>query len=263
MFTRPILRYLAIAFGFTWVVAFVILFLHHRGFIGTPIRDLLHALPALGPAIGAFFVIPDRRYWARCLRFTRTKPVEWLIVLSPLLFLVVGLFVFRISKSQAFNWGQFLNTTFASPLLTINFFLPLFTYGFFEEIGWRGFLLPQLQQHFNAWKSTFLLTIIWGIWHLPFFFYRFEFSWFISIGFFFGLWIGAIILTHLLNQNRGILWFGVAFHFLNNLASAIEKEITVMVLSVGFMVLALWIVWRFGRTNLSTSTRYTASNADV
>ena len=49
--------------------------------------------------------------------------------------------------------------------------LPLFILiGGLEEIGWRGFLLPNLQKRFSAFKSTIITGIVWTVWHLPLFF---------------------------------------------------------------------------------------------
>lgn len=36
-----------------------------------------------------------------------------------------------------------------------------------EELGWRGFLLPRLQQRFNALTSSLTVGVIWAIWHAP------------------------------------------------------------------------------------------------
>jgi membrane protease YdiL (CAAX protease family) len=38
--------------------------------------------------------------------------------------------------------------------------------GFGEELGWRGFLLRQLNQQ-SFIKASLLIGIIWGIWHSP------------------------------------------------------------------------------------------------
>jgi membrane protease YdiL (CAAX protease family) len=40
----------------------------------------------------------------------------------------------------------------------------LFAFG--EELGWRGLLLKELE-HLGFWKSSFLIGVIWGVWHAP------------------------------------------------------------------------------------------------
>jgi membrane protease YdiL (CAAX protease family) len=51
--------------------------------------------------------------------------------------------------------------------------VPMFLYTFLasgmEEPGWRGYLLPSLQTRFSAKKASFIVGIIWGIWHWPVF----------------------------------------------------------------------------------------------
>lgn len=39
-------------------------------------------------------------------------------------------------------------------------------FGFGEELGWRGFLQKELGL-LGFWKSSFLIGLIWGIWHAP------------------------------------------------------------------------------------------------
>jgi membrane protease YdiL (CAAX protease family) len=36
-----------------------------------------------------------------------------------------------------------------------------------EEIGWRGFLLPILETKFRPLTAAIILGLIWGIWHIP------------------------------------------------------------------------------------------------
>jgi len=36
-----------------------------------------------------------------------------------------------------------------------------------EEVGWRGFLLPQLLQRMNLFWATMILIPVWAVWHLP------------------------------------------------------------------------------------------------
>lgn len=37
-----------------------------------------------------------------------------------------------------------------------------------EEIGWRGFLLPQLLKKHSLFVSTLIIGLVWGVWHLNF-----------------------------------------------------------------------------------------------
>ncbi len=39
-------------------------------------------------------------------------------------------------------------------------------FGFGEELGWRGYLLPKLMP-LGKWKAYTLVGIIWGLWHAP------------------------------------------------------------------------------------------------
>jgi membrane protease YdiL (CAAX protease family) len=39
--------------------------------------------------------------------------------------------------------------------------------GLFEELGWRGFLLPRLQRHRDALWAALLVGLAWLPWHLP------------------------------------------------------------------------------------------------
>lgn len=259
--TQKILLYTGIAYGITWTIAFGIYFLFKNQNLTNYQLNLYHSFAAIGPTIGA--IISSYLFYGKTgvkKLFSKLK-LPWIdnktlmFVLSPLLFFAIGIFAYVALKSNWYSFKNFALYNWISFNTFIVWFLPLLTYSVFEEIGWRGFLLPHLQEKYNAWTSTIILTVIWALWHIPFFFYRFHFSLGISIGFFFGIFVGAIILTSVYNSSRSFLIPAMLFHFLNNLCSEFDKEVIVAVLSTGFVFIAIFIYKKFGKKNLSAVNR--------
>src|SRR6266545_7797360 len=89
----------------------------------------------------------------------------------------------------------------------------------FEEFGWRGFLLPQLQQRYSPLVSALVVGLVWGgIWHLygDYFALGNRGWWAIPL-----LLVQApllltahsVLLTWVYNNTRGSMLLCVLFHF--------------------------------------------------
>ena len=118
------------------------------------------------PAIAALAVIFYRRgvkgirgFLSRLLLWRAS--IYWygmLIIVVPLVFYV----------SALFKPGS-LDTVFPFPSITAYmsalFFMAI--KGPVEEIGWRGFALPLLQQRMAPIWASLLLGVVWAVWHLP------------------------------------------------------------------------------------------------
>lgn len=258
---RKVIIYSSIAYGITWTIAFGIYWLFRKETINESQLNFFHSFAAIGPTIAAlvtthlFYGKQGIRKLLSKLKFQIPNQQTILLTLSPIFFFIIGLLIFRVIKSDYYNFEHFARLNWSSINPFIIWLLPLLTYSIFEEIGWRGFLLPHLQTQFSAWTSTVILTVIWALWHLPFFFYRFDFSIGIAIGFFFGMFVGAIILTSIYNTSRGFIIPAIIFHFLNNFFSMFEKEIIVAVLSSGFVFIAIYIYKTLGKDNFSKAER--------
>lgn len=137
------------------------------------------------------------------------------------------------------------------------------TNGIGEETGWRGFALPRLQQHHNAFIATLLLGVVWAFWHVPFFFYLPNFRAMGAVGFpgfAMSILCGAIVLTWLYNSTRGsvfatMMWHG-AFNFIT--ASAAGQGTVAIIMSVVVMVWSILIVVIFRPASLSHALKQTA-----
>jgi membrane protease YdiL (CAAX protease family) len=112
-----------------------------------------------------------------------------------------------------------------------------------EEIGWRGFALPRMQQRYGALGGTLLLGVLWTCWHLPDFLTASkgggpgtDFSTFLLNFAVFFLMVTslAVILTWIFNHTHGSL-FGVLLAH----TSVNTPELTIVPLFPALDMLAL------------------------
>ena len=119
-----------------------------------------------------------------------------------------------------------------------------------EELGWRGFALPRLQNTHSAMTSTLRLALAWAGWHLPAFFYVPSYR---AMGlqiipaFFLGILAGAIVLTWLYNASGGSVLAAALWHASFNFVTASPNAggLVAAVTSTLVMVWAVVIVWRY------------------
>ena len=254
--------YTCIAYFITWSITLISYFLYKDGTLTYNGLNLIYNFGALGPFIGA--ILCARLYYGKqglkklfsTFDFKKLNIKSLSISFSPLLFFALGLLLYPVLTG---HWFSFSDTQRQFNLTTnityITWILPFITYSIFEEFGWRGFLLPHLQDKYSALRSTIILTALWACWHLPFFLWRFQFSPLITIGFFFAIFIGAIIITSTFNLSQGSIVSVILFHFTNNLASALDKEYIVAIVSTGFVFLAVYLIKTYKTENLSDGIR--------
>jgi len=93
----------------------------------------------------------------------RNRPF-WILFAAILPFIMffsaVGLYVI---SGTAYNLAA-VNIFLFFPLLVQNFLMNMW-----EEIGWRGFALPVLQEKHGALQSSLAIGVIWALWHWPHF----------------------------------------------------------------------------------------------
>ena len=85
-----------------------------------------------------------------------------------------------------------------------------------EEVGWRGFALPILQERLRPLQAAVVLGIIWGGWHLPQFFVS---AWETPhnnagdvLGFFAFTVTGSIVISWITNLARGSVLLAILAH---------------------------------------------------
>lgn len=263
---HPVAAYWVITLAISWLI-WLPLIAQAQGWENLNAPFALHYLGAFGPMLAAIVMtwIVGRRaglseLWSRIVRW-RAGWVGWLAAVgSP-----VALFVFAAIVSVAMGNPlpdlALLGQVNYLPYLGLGV-LPLWlvTYGFGEEIGWRGFALPRLQNGRNALWASVILGVMWSAWHLPAFFYL---DTYLKLGlavfpmFALGIVAGAIILTWLYNTARGSILIVAVWHALFDLVSAGKASDPTMqtVMSIVIMVLAVVLVIVFKPANLSREPR--------
>lgn len=86
----------------------------------------------------------------------------YVAAISPLFISFLAAAIFLILGGEMANPEQ----SVAGPLV-ISLVLSIITGAMGEELGWRGFLLPRLQQRYDALTSSLIVGVIWALWHLP------------------------------------------------------------------------------------------------
>jgi membrane protease YdiL (CAAX protease family) len=55
------------------------------------------------------------------------------------------------------------------PLFALSFVIATLIGGGQEELGWRGFALPRLQERYGALTASLIVGVAWAVWHVPLF----------------------------------------------------------------------------------------------
>lgn len=151
--------------------------------------------------------------------------------------------------------------------LLVAFFVSNLLMNIWEEIGWRGLLLPVLQEKRDALVSNAIIGLLWGIWHIPLFFFagpQMSTIYGNFLIFMIDTILISIIYGYLYNSSNGNLWPVTLFHVTVNtvgillLDGWLYPQLPYYYLLV-LIISALVIVVVFGKENLSKAEKITWS----
>jgi membrane protease YdiL (CAAX protease family) len=170
---------------------------------------------------------------------------------------------------QLFIVIQIIQVILLAPILN-----SIATFG--EEFGWRAYLLQKFLP-LGARKATFMVSLIWGIWHWPFIYmgyeYGFDYPGYPWLGLIIFLWftfIVGIFLVWLTLKSRSVWPSVIAHAAVNGLAplalllvkgqpnSLLGPGSVGLLASLPFAALALIMFWRSDVFS-STQTQYRQS----
>ncbi len=91
----------------------------------------------------------------------RVSPIWYLIALVGAMALNLLAVALAVPFGVPFPSFAFVGIRLLPAFLLVTFF----TLG--EELGWRGFALPRLQDRFNSLVASLIVGLLWWSWHLP------------------------------------------------------------------------------------------------
>jgi membrane protease YdiL (CAAX protease family) len=145
------------------------------------------------------------------------------IILLPIIFVIIGIGLYAIFIGDI---GSFDLMAFLS-IPTI-LWAGLYAGPLGEELGWRGFLLPELQKKYTNLKSAIIIGVVWFIWHIPLWWAPFgtlvsgeKISILPVTTYFLMLNCLSIIITWLVINSKGSILVAILFHLFINAGIAL------------------------------------------
>lgn len=247
---RQLITYFGLAYLISWTIWFP-LYGNALGLTNLLTLPYQHALGGLGPLISTFLTtwIYQKREGVKLLiqKCFQVKPIIYLLIalFSPFIIALAAAMISYFVSNSPINISCLLTSKEFPRFNLLAFFVyNLLFFGFGEEVGWRGFALPRLQQKFNALASTLILTLFWTVWHVPLFFYKPGFTSMGIVGILgwtFSLLTGSILLTWLYNSSKASILVCAVFHSTVNIAFSADFADENYVSYMGFLI-TVWAI---------------------
>ena len=224
---RSVAVFYVLAFSISWLIE-IPQAAASRGLLHLQLPGIVDFLSPLAPMLAALFVSVGEqgtaeagRLLGRLLRW-RVAPWWWVAALLgfPALALVaVGLAFLATAHAPDFS-NSYIRSVFPQFPRTLSPWLLVPPYLVFsmvtsipEEVGWRGFALPRLQDRAGAVYASLAVGALWALWHLPSFFNLQLVQGGISFPLFFAFALsGSFLFTWVFNGTGGSLLMVAFLH---------------------------------------------------
>jgi membrane protease YdiL (CAAX protease family) len=161
--SKQVLLFLGICFTLSWLIMVPLdTWAVTMGAHAKWLELLSHALAMLAPGLGCIIVKRSLRGEPLpALRFSRSHIALYCAVVGACALLWLGPRLIGV-----FFKDVTIKHVDAETAMYMSVYLPLGLLGAYgEELGWRGFLLPELSSAIGPRRGTLLHGLIWGAWH--------------------------------------------------------------------------------------------------
>lgn len=248
---QKIYLYLVLVYLFSWLIWIPLdLSYLHIGTLLIPegISNLVRLLGVLGPAFISLVLTRSiggknevKVLWNH-VKIWRVSYKWWVAaVILPQILFGITVLIYNFSnlgpKLKFIDQNTFIGIVIQIIMLTIA--------AFGEEIGWRGFLLPELQKKYSALSASIILAFIWFIWHIPFWMLQdiyYQLGWSYWLLNFIGIFPISIFLTWIYNNSKESILLPVVYHLSFNIFNVAIMLVTSLIMSYLIFIVLQWIV---------------------
>jgi membrane protease YdiL (CAAX protease family) len=224
--------FLIIAFLWSWIFWFIGLNYLKNGIDQESINKFITVffIGVYGPTISAIITTFIKTGYVGLIKllkkifiFKAPLIIYISLIFLPLIFVSIGVGLYQqfIGPIGEFNLAAYTSI----PLVLWS---GLYAGPLGEELGWRGYLLPNLQEKFSAYKSATIIGFIWFCWHIPLFWAPFgtlvsggEITFLPVITYFVMILCISYIITWMVNRSNGSVFIAILFHLSLNAGIAL------------------------------------------
>jgi membrane protease YdiL (CAAX protease family) len=224
--------------------------------------ELFIIIGGFGPLVAAgtlTWILGDSvREWAMQVLRWRVPLRYWIVA-----FFLPALSVIGVSSLHILVLGGEFDPEPVSTLLLypVVFLQVFFIGGGNEELGWRGFALPRLQEQFSAFVASLIIGVVWFAWHLPLFFVSGSSQAGDPLAYYAISVIAlSFVFTWVYNQTEGSVLVTMALHasvnsggllYLAGGGAALQTNLGNGLVAGGFLVLGVLVVLVYGPERLA------------
>ena len=233
---KRLMIYLILAFSLVWIPT--ILFAVSGGDYESGMMNFILTFSMLCPGIAMLITrfITKEGYGVNGKGFLQLgielKNKKWIwylfAIVSPIVYMDLGVGLLYLIFPQCFN-SEMLKvhevtreTLWMYPVVGITSTVMVSIGALGEEIGWRGYMIPKLEELFGLKKAIIIGGIIWGIWHFPANYMGHNFGtdywgepWSGFLVFtIYTVFVGALLV--LVTKKTGSIWPATFLHAVNN-----------------------------------------------
>lgn len=171
------------------------------------------------PGIAAIVVSLLYHRGENALNFRRCR-VKYILagVGIPLVYFGISYGIYLLIYGKEVIIGNMALTFIQMPLTLLLYLAIFFVTAMGEEIGWRGYLVPKLNDLFGFNKGAFIGGVIWAIWHLPAVVggYTSDLPVWFEVPAYSLQCIAMSYIMYYLSMKSNSVWPGIMLHFVHN-----------------------------------------------